>query len=266
MRPTSRVTLLALFLSLVARTTPTLAQEILSAPVVATSSYNKNLATAEFGWGRVGDDQRLTPVAAGGLESKGPWFVDGNHWESGLLVGPAAIWTKGANRGIPGTPDLLHAKLRVNAEFQYQPVAGEANATDGGRLVFWFQSHLPKTRPGGPERIVNYAFNRDLLPDAIAGRMVHLTLTASLDDWTCLGRDQRDVRPYVGSAAKYTCALNSEEFKTALSAVNDDMGLLLLLPEKDRSGNVLRWVDPNKPRTEALKNSRLVLKEFTIVK
>jgi hypothetical protein len=88
-----------------------------------------------------------------------------------------------------------------------------------------------------------------------------------LNQGTCLGRNQLDYPYPEGSAVKYTCALNRKEFKAALSAVNLDMGLLLLLPDRNQNHIPLEWLNDHFPEgTPGLGKSKFVLKEFVIVK
>jgi hypothetical protein len=229
-----------------------------------------------------------------GIVFPGPWLLDVNHLESALLMGPAAIWTNGQHpngqtvgkpSGIPGEPNLVGAKVLIRVYFEYHPDPNcptEFDPRHGGKLVFWFQTKLPRSphaikyaqakgipKKKWPERIVNYALNRNLLPDASneAAPTVSLDLTDDLNQWTCLSRNQLDNREMVGSAVKYTCALNAEEYKKALSAVSEDMGLLILLPDHDDRGAPLPWVNTSAPeRTVGFAESRLILREFKIVK
>lgn len=236
----------------------------------APNVYNKNLATEEFFWGRVLDGVRLT-MTPDGLESKGAWNLDSNHQESGILVAPAVIWTAGKMGGLPIAPDLRETQIQLRIKFE-----PGSDFPVGSRMFFWFQSTLPTEAEwsGDPTRTVNYAWHEDLLASARADRKMVLTLTYRLDDWTCLGRNRRDIRRdnkegFIGSASKYTCALNSEEFISAISKVDLDMGVIILLPHVDASGRPTDWGTSNGypgQKFPKMAGAKLVLKEFKIVK
>ena len=211
----------------------------------------------------------------GALRAAGPWCIDINHVETAPLFGPAVIWTGKAKverpDGIVGIPDLTNATIHVDVHFKYvvEPSTGtcrdEADITKTAEMVFWFQTELPpraiatqyaQQTGGNAQRTVNYAFRKkNLWSKALKGEAQIIQLTADMRDWTCLGRNQ------AARTNQYTCAMSQEEFGRALSAVNLDMGLLVLLPDGSR------WLSDSAPApTPTMCSSSIALKNFAITK
>lgn len=261
---------------LVNRTIASCAILLLMVSTALGADYGTNLASPDVYWGSVLSNDRLPFVADKGIVSEGPYFIDINHRESALLVGPLVVWVNdhkpdGEFQTPLGRIDLTNTKIRLNVKFKYEPQQDEYDARLGGRVVFWFQSALSHTAvPGGdfmvPTRAANYVYNRNLLSDSISGKTVEIPVTPDLNQWTCLGDNPRDTRPFIGSAAKYTCALNQEEFAQAMSHPAD-MGILFLLPGQKPDGSDVDWLQPDREaRTLAMAKTKFVLKEFTILR
>jgi len=238
--------------------------------------YNVNLAGPDTYWGAVLSNDRLPYVVGKGIVSRGPYFIDTNHREGALLVGPLVVWVNGhkpANEPAIaiGPVDLRGTTVKIKASIDHRQWMGEANPFLGGRLVFWFQSRLKnKAVAGGdyemPPRIANYFYNRDILPEAQSGASVELPVRPDLNQWTCIGHNPVDTRPMIGSAAKYTCALNQAEFAAAM-ATPINMGVLLLLPVHAPDGKSLPWLSAGAPdRTPTMGHSAFTLSEFIIAK
>lgn len=235
--------------------------------------YNVNLANKDVYWGSVLSDNRLSFVAGDGIVSSGPFYIDVNHRESALLIGPLVVWVNGhrsntdKNQVPLGRVDLIGTKVRISVRLDYSPWENEFDARMGGKLVFWFQSKLDReTVAGGnyeiPWRAANYVYNQEI--DFRSGDAVEIDVTPDLNKWTCLGKNPIDTRPIIGSAAKYTCALNQDEFAQAMSRPAN-MGILFLLPPKSHDGSKLAWLHADYPnRTPTMGNTRFILKEFII--
>jgi hypothetical protein len=252
--------------------------------------WGTNLAKSSYHWGRV-DGGSITRTPAGRV-SQGPWIIDTNHLEGALFAAPAIMWTNGESGGLPDSPNLVGATITIDCSFDDQHVPGQAEYKDDGRLVFWFQSRLPHNPPAldymiaakingsyRPERVVNYFFSgthSNFLPDAVANRgAVSISLSDNLNEWTCLGRNQFDVAFQLQtkgldnkgfrerSALKYTCAVNQDEFRKALGAVNLAMGFLLVLPYTKYGGSGSYWLG-GALQTPLMGASKLTLREFTI--
>lgn len=244
--------------------------------------YNRNLVSDEFEWDRVYGPP--SKPGSNGWISKGPWKIDTNHAEYGLLIGPAVLWCDGRTTGLPDMPNLLDATIEVEVEFEDKNhVDSPPLETIGVQLVFWFQTRLQSEFGTNPPRYANYIWNTNLLPEARStGKRQVLPLSSLLADWTCLGRQRRDVKgentkDYVGSASKYSCALRQTEFVEALQAVTQDLGLLLVLDWKKwlsidngawmkKSGAWSATWDDMTPQRDVLNDSLLVLRHFAIVK
>lgn len=233
--------------------------------------YNVNLANKDVYWGSVLSDNRLPFVAGEGIVSSGPFYIDVNHRESALLIGPLVIWANDhrsntdKNQVPLGRVDLIGTKVRISVRLDYSPWKNEFDSRIGGKLVFWFQSKLDRrTVAGGnyelPWRGANYVYNQNLSSDT----PVEINITPDLNQWTCLGRNPIDTRPIIGSAAKYTCALNQEEFAQAMSRPGN-MGVMFLLPPKSPDGTDLAWLHADTPNlTPTMGNTRFILSEFII--
>ncbi|MFO1324678.1 MAG: hypothetical protein U1F15_11510 [Burkholderiales bacterium] len=245
---------------------------------VRTSIYNRNLATPEFVWDRIYGPP-LTP-GANGFISEGPWGIDTNHMEFGLLVGPAVLYCDGRASGLPEKPNLIDATIQLEVEFRENQHLDSPPLKDiGAQLVFWFQTYLISEFDSNPTRTFNYIWPRDLLADEPAIHLKRsLRLSRSLADWTCLGRQRRDVRRddlgnFNGSASKYSCALNQGEFESAMKSVNADLGVLLIVDWKRwrsldptlKNGRAWsRAWDDTLPQRKVLGDSVLVLHHFSI--
>ena len=115
-----------------------------------------------------------------------------------------------------------------------------------------------------PRRTANYVYNTGLMPEGMSESTVEIRVTPDLNQWTCLGNNPIDLRPFIGSAANYTCALNQEEFAEAM-AHPVDMGVLFLLPSHRTDGSSISWLRAARPaRTETMENAAFILEEFTI--
>jgi hypothetical protein len=235
--------------------------------------YNVNLANKDIYWGSVLSDDRLPFVEGKGIVSSGPYLIDVNHRESALLIGPLVVWVNGLmpKADQKQTPldkvDLRGTKVRIAVRLEHAPWRNEFDPRIGGKLVFWFQSSLRRGAiPGGdyemPWRTANYAYNREI--SLTSGEPVEIDVKPDLNQWTCLGRNPIDTRPLIGSAAKYTCALNQEEFAQAMSKP-ENMGVLFLLPSKTPDGTNLAWLNAFAPyRTPIMGNTSFILREFVI--
>ena len=238
------------------------------------ADYNVNLANSDVSWGAVLSERRLPYTQDQGILSRGPFYIDLNHRVSALLVGPLVVWANGYKPdGDPKAPlgriDLTNAKIKFNVKLQRDGAKGKRDPLTGGKLVFWFQSVLPTTAVAGddeamPPRIVNYAYEKNILPGALVGVSDEISLFPDLNQWSCMGDNPVDTRPMIGSAAKYGCALDQEEFAWAM-AHPIDMGFLFFLPPKASDGTAIRWLDPNNPsRTPVLRRITFSLNEFVI--
>jgi hypothetical protein len=254
------------------------------APAAQTQGwYNVNLATSAFYWQSLLPGTPLTPVA-GALESKGPWTIDTNHMEFGLLVGPAVTWNDGTHGGIAPPLDLRRAHVHLNFDLEEHTTGGEQSLQQmNAQVVFWVQVKLWTEWSGNPVRYANYIWNENLRDYAAAKspkKTKVLDLTVSLNDWSCLGRQRRDVRTeidptgntkFMGSASIYSCALTQAEFEQSLADPHDDMGILIIVGGKQFGATPpppvwnTTWGDPLKPQ-RVLGDSRLLLREFTITK
>lgn len=259
---------------MITRTISSFAIVLLTASTALGADYGTNLVSPDIYWGSVLSNERLPFVPDKGVVAKGPFVIDINHREGALLIGPLVLWVNDHKlSGEPQIPlgriDLTNTKIRLNVKFKYEPQADEYDVRLGGRVVFWFQSLLPHTAvPGGdylmPLRAANYVYNRNLLPDSLSGTTVEIPVTPDLNQWTCLGHNPLDTRPLIGSAAKYTCALNQEEFEQAM-AHPADMGVLFLLPGQKPDGSDVSWLQPDREaRTLAMEKAKFILREFTI--
>ena len=234
-------------------------------------NYGINLANPSTYWGSVLSNHRLPFVANKGIVSQGPFLIDTNHRERALLIGPLVVWTQGgAGPEKPlGDIDLTNTRIKIRIKMEYTPRENEVDPRVGGKLVFWFQSRLSRKAVAGgdfemPWRTANYVYNTDLMPEGMSERTVEIPVTPDLNQWTCLGNNPIDLRPFIGSAANYTCALNQEEFAEAM-AHPVDMGALFLLPSQRADGSNLSWLRPDRPaRTETMENAAFILEEFTI--
>lgn len=260
--------------------------------VIASASgiYNRNLVASDFAWCRILEKSGPMKLANSVVTSTGPWDIDTNHTEYGLLVGPVSVQSAGScDGGLREKPSLADASIQIRATF-VEALSQESPPLDqiGARLVFWFQTELPSEFGDvpGPVRYANYIWNENLLTyasDIKQTKPKTLKLSNNLADWTCLGRQRRDIKReqsglFSGSASKYSCALNQEEFATAVSAVTRNMGLLIVLPWVDLKTKKARaWASDKKagPWTVAwdlvheqpvLHGSTLVLREFKIVR
>ena len=235
-------------------------------------NYGINLANPSTYWGSVLSNHRLPFVANNGIVSQGPFLIDINHRERALLIGPLVVWVQKVN-GRPETSlgdiDLTNTRIRIRIKMEYTPRENEVDPRVGGKLVFWFQSRLSRKAVAGgdfemPERFVNYSYSTGLIPEGMSESTVEIPVTPDLNQWTCLGNNPVDVRPFIGSAAKYTCALNQEEFAEAM-AHPGNMGALFLLPRRRTDGSNISWLRPARPaRTETMENAAFILEEFTI--
>lgn len=234
------------------------------------SIYNRNLVNQRIYWRTILSLDR-TPFANGQVIAKGPFHIDTNHREAALLVGPLALRTSGKESeggvvtSLP-SPNLTDATVRLRVKLDYEPAEGEHDVRKGGQLVFWFQAALPRAVAGGdfqmPQRFANYVFNRNLLADAQAGIPIEIPIRPDLNQWTCLGQNPIDTRAVIGSAAKYSCALNQIEFANAV-AKPESMGVLFLLPVRDD------WLDGPEQApmsTHVMKEATFALSEFVIVR
>ena len=264
------------------------------APVSVPSIYNRNLVTNDFAWCPILAKSGPTQLIDGVVASMGPWDIDTNHTEYGLLVGPASVQSAGScDGGLQEKPSLVNANIRIHANF-VEGTGGNSPPLDkiGARLVFFFQTELPSefgNYPGAeanPARYANYIWNENLLTYASDHKQKNpktLKLSNNIADWTCLGRQRRDVKRdksglFSGSASKYSCALSQEEFATAMSAVTRNMGLLIVLPWVDfKNKKTSAWVTDEKAgawyvamklvhEQPVLHGSKLELREFKIVK
>ena len=238
-------------------------------------SYNVNLANPDVYWWTVLSDERVPYVQGSGVVSSGPYYIDINHREGALLVGPLAVLLNGHSPGNYHSPlgemDLRNVTVRLNLKLDHQPWTHENSPLEGGQVVFWFQSELQERAVAGdneemPPRYVNYYWNQNLLPQATTQSLVEIPVAPDLNKWTCLGHNPIDTRPIIGSAAKYTCALNQQEFAEAM-AKPISAGILFLLPRKKPDGSEALWLDPsNSYRTTTMGNTKFILSEFTIIK
>jgi hypothetical protein len=238
------------------------------------AQYNTNLATADVSWGAVLSVKRLPYVEGKGVVSQGPFYIDTNHREGALLVGPLVVWTNDAKPdGDPktalGRVDLTHTKVEINAVTNYAPFSDRNDPLSRSRVYFWFQAALPHRTVAGddeqmPPRYANYVLPINLLSPLVSGSDVALRIEPDLNQWKCLGRNPVDLRSMIGSAAKYTCALDQKEFAWAM-AHPGDMGLLILLPRHTADGALIDWLDPKNPaRTPILNGSSFNLTKFII--
>ena len=121
--------------------------------------------------------RRRVPFIAGeGVVSAGPFHIDYNHREAALLVGPLYVLLNGRKNDTLevqpplGRTNLSDTKIRLN-------IALRGDSLADGRLVYWFQSVLPRTAVAGgpfemPPRVVNYFHTLDLTEAAINGETV----------------------------------------------------------------------------------------------
>jgi hypothetical protein len=238
-------------------------------------NYGVNLANPDVYWYTVLSDDRVPYVQGTGVVSSGPYYIDINHREGALLVGPLAVLLNGHSSGnyhsLIGEMDFRNVTVRLNLELDHQPSTPENSALEGGQVVFWFQSELKERAIAGdneemPPRYVNYYWNQNLLPQATTQGLVEIPVAPDLNKWTCLGHNPIDTRPIIGSAAKYTCALNQQEFAEAM-AKPISAGILFLFPRKKPDGSEALWLDPSNPnRTKTMGNTKFILSEFTIIK
>ncbi|HEX5508907.1 MAG TPA: hypothetical protein VFX37_10430, partial [Pseudolabrys sp.] len=237
------------------------------------NDYNVNLVRPDVSWGAVISPKRLPYDPKLGIVSKGPFIIDLNHRENALLVGPLVVWANGYKPdGDPKTAlgkiDLTNTTVELNASVDDPELNDPANPLSQGKAVFWFQSDLiRKTSPGGdykvPARIANYAFSRNILPEVKSGKDVSIDMTPDLNQWTCMSQNPLDLRPMIGSAAKYTCALDHEEFAWAM-AHPIDMGILLFLPGY-QGDKPIKWLDPRNPgRTPIMQKATFYMRKFII--
>jgi hypothetical protein len=230
--------------------------------------YNRNLASPDVPWGTVLSYLRVPFVPGEGIVSSGPFRIDFNHRETALLVGPLYVLLNGRASDSPnvqphlGRTNLCDTTVRLNIALR--------DGLPDGRLVYWFQSIIPRTAVAGgpfemPPRFVNYFHNTDLTKSAIAGETIEIPLHADLNEWTALGRNPCDMRPMIGSAAKYTACVNRDEFAGALSAPGNT-GFLYLLPTC-RNDSPINWLPSPLPfpAPEIMHGTKLVLREFTIL-
>jgi hypothetical protein len=238
------------------------------------ADYNVNLANSDTSWGTVLSEKRLPFVADKGIVSSGPFYIDLNHRTSALLVGPLVVWANGYQPdGDQETPlgriDLTGTKIKFNLTLQRDGGKGKRDVLTGGKVVFWFQSKLTTTAVAGgdfdmPPRIVNYAYEKNLLPNSLSGTPDEISISPDLNHWSCMGDNPVDTRPMIGSAAKYGCAIDQREFAWAI-AHPIDMGFLFFLPPKASDGTSIQWLDPNDPyRTPIMKRITFSLSEFVI--
>lgn len=242
-------------------------------PIIA---YDNNLARPEVNWSTVLSTEKAKFVPSRGIISSGPYYIDTNHREGALLVGPLVV---GVNRSAAsdlshapvGKLDLRNTTVRFNLKLTRTTVNSDSDVLAGGKLVFWFQATLDRRAVAGgdykmPPRHVNYIFNYDFTDEATTGAAVEVPVFPDLNMWTCLGRNPVDVRPIIGSAAKYTCALNQAEFSEAM-ANPESMGFLFLLPTQTDDGKILNFLDAAAPsRTLTMDQWTFALREFTIVR
>jgi hypothetical protein len=247
------------------------------------SIYGINFASKAYRWMAVLDDTARPTGANGAIVSKGPFCIDTNHTESGLLVGPIVASTSGLPNepGLPGPLNLNGVTLTIRAKFDYKNWSNEYDITKNGEVAYWLQFSLPKSEIasatlGTELRFADYAYNQNLMKAALTGQTVRLFLDSNMNHWTCLGRNQTDMRTdkdasgyYIASASKYTCALNQKEFAEGLSHVDRGTGIIVRFPEKDTSGKKLEWLNSNPGtggacpyRTPSLGNSTFTLSEF----
>lgn len=220
------------------------------------------------------------PMAQGKIiRSRGRWLVDTNHLEFGELLVLAFLRTQTyidinhvVGTGVRGCPDLRHASIKIDLTFAPRPIGSQADRNNesvkAAELVFWFQSVIGEEMGGKGPRYLNYAYRgQNLLKgqEFASGKFDIPRLPVDLGQWQCLGRNRTDLRPDVGSAQKYSCATNQEEFERALSEVNVNFGLLLLLPKTDEMGNRRMWINSVNPlRTGALPKGQLEVRWFSI--
>lgn len=266
-------TILAVSFSLVSHTTSARAQP---ACTCGPECYGTNFADAKkYVWAKILAERVRLPAASksGGVLSTAGWLIDTNHADYALFVGPLVIWSEPYLRrypntiaqgsGIPGCPDLRNATIRLRLNFVYHAPRGEYDIGGGGhpegaRLLFWFQTELR-------DRIVNYAYDVNLLEDARNGREVPLVLN-NPRKWICLGGN----RMFAG-VTKYGCTWSETKLLAALSAVNVNMGFILILPDYEggTDGKRLSWLNSVNPlRTPGAdgSESRFELATFTIEK
>lgn len=224
--------------------------------------YNTNLANKDVAWWAVLSNARRPYVDGVGIVSRGPLLIDVNHREGALLVGPLAVLLNGHKpgeySGALGRVDLTDTVVRLKLKI---------DGAVAGRAVFWFQSELKNKAHAGnneemPPRYVNYFYNRDIQKEAMANLPIEIGVRPDLNDWTCLGRNPVDVRPIIGSAAKYTCAINQTEFAEAMSKPLST-GVLFLLPPKRPDGS--NWLlYPDNKWTPIMDGVSFSLSEFEI--
>lgn len=247
---------------------------VVSVPQPPRQIYNINLAEPNTYWGTVLSNDRASFVPGRGVVSHGPFYIDTNHREGALLVGPLVMWVNGhrvaGETHVPrGNMDLRNTTIRFDLKLQHQAVENEFDFTVGGKVVFWFQAKLDREAVAGgdyqmPTRVANYVHVRNLLDPARRGEKTEIKVTPDLNQWSCLGSNPIDLRPLIGSAAKYTCALDQAEFEDAM-AHPANMGFLILLPPKAPDGAKLTWLNSRNPvRTLAMPSTALELREFSI--
>ena len=256
-----------------------------------SNCYGANYAAKKYTWGAILSDFRLGRDSNDNLISKSPWLIDTNHIDEALLVGPLVIWmqpnVKHGETGIPGCSiDLVSTALQVELKFDYNVDDREFDIRHDAlpsraRLVFWFQT---KIRSSGVT--VNYAHRVNLLNYALTGKEIPpLRLLPDSKQWICLG--QNKMFPPHPNNVFYGCAKSNEEFVEALSSVNVDMGLVLLLPVYDSAGKRIPWLSRCFESSESSessiskcsecsksclrtpwpsKPSQILLKQFTITK
>ena len=239
--------------------------------------YDINFATVEatapptikYSWARVLAEKTSLRATKEGVLSESPWKIDTNHADYGLLVGPFVIWSQAymdawpneivQGSGIPGCVDLRSATVRIRVKLKYTPPSGEFDIRGGGhpksaRLLFWFQTYLLG-------RTVNYAYDQNLLDDALDGKEIALRLT-DISKWNCLGGNRM-----FPDVIKYGCVWSERDLQTALSSVNVNMGLVLFLPDNRDDGSRISWLNSHKPlrtRWAEGSGSSFELTRFTI--
>lgn len=242
--------------------------------VPPADAYENNLASSEIAWLTVLSNDPVPYIRDKGIVATGPFFIDINHRESSLLVGPLTVQVNksaGANASYKrvGDLDLRNTLVHFNVKVRTGESLDTPRLLEGGRLVLWFQATLKHRAVAGsketmPSRHVNYAFHHDFLANALQGRDSTAVVTPDLNRWTCLGRNPVDVRPLIGSAAKYTCALSQAEFAEAM-AKPESLGLLFILPNPSDDGDGGVLLDEKTPsRTKIMDGWKFELTNFSI--
>ena len=212
--------------------------------------YKRNLASNEFSWGAVLSDNPLKSWTNSGKLSPGPWYIDVNHADTNLLIGPLVIWAQSyrdrypnvfhGGVGIPGCMDLRRKTLNISVKFHYEVPPTEFDVRQAwspqpARLVFWFQTEIAN-------RTVNYFYNQSFLDEALNDKPIPRIHFYDSEKWVCLGGNRT-----FATGEHYGCARNQEELDQALSSVTEDMGVLLLLPDYDSKGVHLKWLNGGAP-------------------